>query len=109
MCHFRMQLITVLCVVPLIAGCRMTKFVKQEDVALENHVIKVVTADLPVKCQQDCLDTPLCFSINVHAQKLPSGWVTCDLNNSSQTADPHDLVPKAGYWYHQMAVSVVHK
>lgn len=100
---FRMKWITLLCV-PFVAGCRMTKFTKEEGAALENHVIKTVTANHPMKCEQHCVGIPLCFSINVHAQKLPSGWVTCDLNNSSKTADPQDLVPKAGYRYHQMTV-----
>lgn len=88
--------------VPYMAGCKMAKFVREEGYALENHVLKTVTADQPIKCELDCVDTPLCFSINVHAQKLPSGWITCDLNNSSRTADPVDLVLKAGYRYHQM-------
>ena len=101
-----MKWITLLCV-PFVAGCRMTKFIREEDVALENHVIKTVAADHPIKCEQDCVDIPLCFSINVHAQKLPSGWVTCDMNNSSRTADSQDLVSKAGYRYHQMTVGVL--
>ena len=97
---------TLMCI-SLVAGCRMGKFVKQEGIALENHVITVVSADHPVKCKQDCLDTPLCFSINVHAQTLPSGWVKCDLNNSTRAANPENLVQRAGYWYHQMTVSVI--
>ncbi|KAM7426389.1 hypothetical protein ABFA07_022314 [Porites harrisoni] len=89
--------------VPLITACRMSRFTKEENVALENHLIKIVTADHPIKCREDCLDTPSCFSVNVHAQRLSSGWVTCDLNNSSKTADPQDLVPKKGYQYLPMA------
>ena len=81
----------------------MTKFVKVEDVALQNHVIKTVTAAAPIKCRWDCVDIPLCFSINV--RKLPTGRVTCELNNSSKTADPQDLIPSAESQYHHMAVS----
>lgn len=102
--NFRMLWISLL-FVRYVAGCKMAKFVREEGYALENHVFKTVTADQPIKCELDCMDTPLCFSINVHAQKLPSGWITCDLNNSSRTADPVDLVSKAGYRYHQMTVS----
>ena len=83
----------------------MTKFVQEEGVALQNHVIKSVTAATAVKCRWDCVDEPLCFSINV--RKLPTGRVTCELNNSSKTADPQDLIPNAGSQYHQMAVSRV--
>ena len=82
----------------------MAKFIREEGAALENHVIKTVTANHLMKCDWDCVGIPLCFSVNVHAQKLPSGWVTCDMNNSSRTADPQDLVPKAGYEYHEMTV-----
>ena len=89
---------------PLVVGCRMAKFVREEGVALENHVITTLTADHPIKCEWDCVDTPMCLSINVHAQKLPSGWVTCDLNNSSRKNAPQDLVVKKGYRYHEMAV-----
>ena len=78
----------------------MTKFVKEEGVALQNHVIKTVTASAPIKCRWDCVDIPLCFSINV--RKLPTGRVTCELNNSSKT---QDLISSAGSQYHQMAVS----
>ena len=106
MSFYRMFWPTLMCI-SLVAGCRMGKFVKQEGIALENHVISVVTADHPVKCKQDCLDTPLCFSINVHAQTLLSGWVKCDLNNSTRAANPENLVQRAGYWYHQMTVSVI--
>ena len=82
----------------------MAKFVKEEGVALQNHVIKTVTASALVKCRWDCVDIPLCFSINV--RKLPSGRVTCELNNSSKTADPQDLIPSAGNQYQQMAAAV---
>ena len=81
----------------------MTKFVKEEGVSLQNHMIRTVNAAAPVKCRWDCVDIPLCFSINV--RKLPSGRVTCELNNSSKTADPQDLVPSAESQYQQMAVS----
>ena len=81
----------------------MTKFVKEEGVALQNHVIKTVTASAPIKCRWDCVDIPLCFSINV--RKLQTGRVTCELNNSSKTADPQDLISSPGSQYHQMAVS----
>ena len=82
----------------------MAKFVKEEGVALENHVIATVTAADPIKCRWDCVDTPLCFSVNV--RKLgETGRVTCELNNSSKTADPQDLLPSAGTQYHQMAVN----
>ena len=104
-----MVLFTYLVFVPLITACRMSRFTKEENVALENHLIKIVTADRPIKCREDCLDTPSCFSVNVHAQKLSSGWITCDLNNSSKTADPEDLVPKRGYQYLPMAVGDVKK
>ncbi|KAJ7363156.1 hypothetical protein OS493_011434 [Desmophyllum pertusum] len=80
----------------------MAKFVKQEGVALENHVITTVTATEPFTCSWQCVDTPLCFSMNV--RKLQTGLVTCELNNSSKTADPQDLMPRAGSQYHQMAV-----
>ena len=90
---------------PFVTGCRMTKFVKDEDHALENHVIKTVTAIQPISCRWQCVDTPLCFSMNV--RKLPTGWVTCELNNSSKTADPQDLIPSTGSQYHQLAVSRV--
>ena len=88
---------------PFVTGCRMAKFVKEEDVALENHVIATVTAADPIKCRWDCVDTPLCFSVNVR-RLGETGWVTCELNNSSKTADPQDLIPSAGSQYHQMAV-----
>ena len=80
----------------------MAKFVIEEGVALENHVIAIVTASALIKCRIECVDTPLCFSLNV--RKLPTGWVTCELNNSSKTADPQDLIPSAESQYHQMAV-----
>ncbi|KAJ7363152.1 hypothetical protein OS493_011430 [Desmophyllum pertusum] len=79
----------------------MAKFVKQEGVALENHVITTVTATEPFTCSWQCVDTPLCFSMNV--RKLQTGLVTCELNNSSKTADRQDLMPRAGSQYHQMA------
>ena len=88
---------------PFVAGCRMTKFLKEEGVELQNHVMKTVDASAPVKCRSDCMDIPLCFSINV--RKLPTGRVTCDLNNSSKTADPQDLIQREGSQYHQMMVS----
>ncbi|KAJ7394598.1 hypothetical protein OS493_000416 [Desmophyllum pertusum] len=94
-----MKWIVLLCL-PFVAGCRMTKFIKQEGVALENHVITTVTATEPVKCSWDCVDTPLCFSVNV--KRLQTGSVTCELNNSSKTADPQDLMPRAGSQYQQM-------
>ena len=101
--NFRMKWIVLLWL-PFVAGCRIrTKFVKQEGVALENHVITTVTATEPSECSWECVDTPLCFSMNV--QKLQTGLVTCELNNSSKTADPQDLMPKAGSQYQQMAVS----
>ena len=106
---FRIMTWICLVFVPLITACRMSRFTKEENVALENHLIKIVTADRPIKCREDCLDTPSCFSVNVHAQKLSSGWVTCDLNNSSKTADPQDLVPKRGYQYLPMAVGDIKK
>ena len=80
----------------------MTKFAKEEGVVLQNHVIKTVTASAPIKCRWDCVDIPLCFSVNV--RKLPTGRVTCELSNSSKTADPQDLVPSAESRYEQMAV-----
>ena len=83
----------------------MTKFLTEEGVALQNHVIKTVTAAAQVKCRWDCVDIPLCFSINV--RKLPAGRVTCELNNSSKTADPQDLLPSVGSHYHQMAVNIL--
>ncbi|KAJ7351702.1 hypothetical protein OS493_035962 [Desmophyllum pertusum] len=91
----------VLLWLPFVAGCRMTNFVKEEGVALENHVITTVTATESLKCSWECVDTPLCFSMNV--RKLQTGLVTCELNNSSKTADPQDLMPRAGSQYHQMA------
>ncbi|KAJ7371452.1 hypothetical protein OS493_025923, partial [Desmophyllum pertusum] len=92
----------VLLWLPFVAGCRIrTKFVKQEGVALENHVMTTVTATEPSECSWECVDTPLCFSMNV--QKLQTGLVTCELNNSSKTADPQDLMPKAGSQYQQIA------
>ena len=84
-------------------GENSTKFVKEEGVALQNHVIKTVTASAPIKCRWDCVDIPLCFSINV--RKLQTGRVTCELNNSSKTADPQDLISSPESQYHQMAVS----
>ena len=81
----------------------MAKFVKEEGVALENHVIATVTASAEIKCRMDCVDMPFCFSFNVRRIE-PSGQVTCELNNSSKTADPQDLKASAGCQYHQMAV-----
>ena len=95
----------LLFLLPFVAGCRMTKFVQEEDMALQNHVIKTVKAAAAVKCRWDCVDELLCFSINVH--KLSTGRVTCELNNSSKTADPQDLMPSPGIHYHQMSVSLV--
>ncbi|KAL9950355.1 hypothetical protein ACROYT_G042842 [Oculina patagonica] len=86
---------------PFVTGCRMTKFVKEEGVTLQNHVIATVNAADPIKCRWDCVDTPLCFSINV--RKLLTGRVTCELNNSTKTADPQDLIPSTGSQYQQMA------
>ncbi|XP_022783051.1 uncharacterized protein LOC111323875 [Stylophora pistillata] len=63
--------------------------------------MKTVTVFQPLACHWQCVDTPLCFSVNV--RKLPSGWVTCELNNSSKTADPQDLIPSSGSQYYQMA------
>ena len=100
--NFRMKWLALFWL-PIVAGCRMTKFVKEEGMALENHVIKTVTAFQPLACRWQCVDTPLCFSMNV--RKLPTGWVTCELNNSSKSADPQDLISSTGSQYHQMAVS----
>jgi len=81
----------------------MAKFVKEEGVALENHVIETVTASAATKCRWDCVDTPSCFSVNV--RKLgTTGRFTCELNNSSKTADPQDLIQSAESQYHQMVV-----
>jgi len=33
---------------PFVTGCKMAKFVKEEGVALENHVIATVTAADPI-------------------------------------------------------------
>nr|XP_058956115.1 secretory phospholipase A2 receptor-like [Pocillopora verrucosa] len=90
---------------PCVAGCQTTKFVKEEGHALENHVIKTVTAMQPITCVWQCVDTPLCFSMNVRS--LPTGWVTCELNNSSKTADPQDFLfsPETRY---QQLVKVEH-
>jgi len=82
----------------------MAKFVKEEGVALENHVIATITASAPIKCRWDCVNTPLCFSVNVRRLEA-TGRVKCELNNSSKTADPQDLIPSAGTHYHQMAVN----
>ena len=80
---------------PLVAArCRTVKFFKEEGVALQNHVIKTVTDSNPISCGWQCADTPLCFSMNV--RRLPNGWVTCELNNSSRTADPRDLISSPG-------------
>ena len=87
---------------PFVTGCKIARFFKEEDVALENHVIETVTASAPIKCRIQCVNRPFCFSVNV--RKLPTGWVTCELNNSSKTADPQDLLPSAESQYHQMAV-----
>ena len=95
----------LLFLLPFVAGCRMTKFVQEEGMALQNHVIKTVTAAAAVKCRWDCVDEPLCFSLNV--RKLPTGRVNCELNNSSKTADPQNLTPSAGSQYHQMAVNII--
>ena len=89
---------------PFVTGCKMAKFVKEEGVILENHVIMTVTAADPIKCRWDCVDTPLCFSVNVRRMEA-TGQVTCELNNSSKTADPQDLIPSVGTQYHQMAVN----
>ena len=104
-----MTWVTLLLLVPVIAckGCRMSRFFKEENVVLRNHVIKTVTVDHPIKCQEECLNIPLCFSVNVHPHQGSSGQITCDLNDSSKTADPKDLVPNDGYQYRQMAVSCV--
>ena len=83
----------------------MAKFLKEEGVTLENHVIATVTAADHIKCRWDGVDTPLCFSVNVRKLGL-TGRVTCELNNSSKTADPHDFMPSAGTQYHQMAVNL---
>ena len=88
---------------PLVTGCRMAKFLKEEGVSFENHVIATVTAADPIKCRMDCVDTPLCFSVNVR-KSGETGRVTCELNDSSKTADPQDLIPSVGAQYHQMAV-----
>ena len=82
----------------------MAKFVKEEGVTLENHVIVTVTAADPIKCRWDCANTPLCFSVNVRRMEA-TGQVTCELNNSSKTAHPQDLIPSVGTQYHQMAVN----
>ena len=76
-------------------------------VVLRNHVIKTVTVDHPIKCQEECLNIPLCFSVNVHPHQGSSRQITCDLNDSSKTADPKDLVPNDGYQYRRMALSCV--
>ena len=81
----------------------MAKFVTEEGVALGGHVIVTVTAPAAIKCRMDCVDTPFCFSVNVRRMEL-TGQVTCELNNSSKTADPQDLIASAESQYHQMAV-----
>ena len=98
-----MHLITTLFYLPLVvAGCRTVKFIKEEGVALQNHVIKTVSDSKPISCGWQCADTPLCFSMNV--RRLPNGWVTCELNNSSKTADQQNLILSPGSQYHQLAV-----
>ena len=84
----------------------MAKFVTEEGVALENHVIETVTASAAMKCRMECMDKPFCFSVNV-PRMGPTGRVTCELNNSSKTADPQDLTASAESQYHQMAVRVI--
>ena len=91
---------------PCVAGCQTTKFVIEEGDALENHVIKTVTAMQPITCVWQCVDTPLCFSMNVRS--LPTGWVTCELNNSSKTADPQDFLFSPETRYQQLVVSGCH-
>ena len=88
---------------PLVTGCKTAKFVKEEGVALVNHMITTVTASAAIKCRMDCVDTPFCFSVNVRRMG-PTEQVTCELNNSSKTADPQDLMASAESQYHQMAV-----
>ena len=73
----------------VVAGCRTVKFIKEEGVALQNHVIKTVSDSKPISCGWQCADTPLCFSMNV--RRLPNGWVTYELNNSSKTADQQNF------------------
>ena len=88
---------------PLVAArCRTVKFFKEEGVALQNHVIKTVTDSNPISCGWQCADTPLCFSMNV--RRLPNGWVTCELNNSSKIADPRDLISSPGSHYYEPPV-----
>ena len=89
---------------PLVAGCKIANFTKEDGMALKNHVIETVTVFQPVACHWQCVDSPLCFSVNIRKQL--NGWVTCELNNSSKTADPQDLVPSIGSQYHQMKVSI---
>ncbi|PFX30176.1 Aggrecan core protein [Stylophora pistillata] len=86
---------------PCVAGCQTTKFVKEQDHALKNHVIKNVIAIQPLACVWQCVDTPLCFSMNIRS--LPTGWVTCELNNSSKTADPQNVRFSPGTRYYQLA------
>ena len=98
-----MQLIMALFYLPLVAArCRTVKFFKEEGVALQNHVIKTVTDSNPISCGWQCADTPLCFSMNV--RRLPNGWVTCELNNSSKIADPRDLISSPGSHYYEPPV-----
>ena len=91
---------------PCAAGCQTTKFVIEEGHALENHVIKTVTAMQLITCVWQCVDIPLCFSMNVRS--LPTGWVTCELNNSSKTADPQDFLFSPETRYQQLVVSGCH-
>ena len=86
----------------VVAGCRTVKFIKEEGVALQIHVIKTVSDSKPISCGWQCADTPLCFSMNV--RRLPNGRVTCELNNSSKTADQQNFILSAGSQYHQLAV-----
>ena len=81
----------------------MAKFVKEEGVTLENHVIATVTASAAIKCRIHCVDTPFCFSVNVRRMGL-TGQVTCELNNSSKSVDPQDLMASVESQYHQMEV-----
>ncbi|XP_022783049.1 secretory phospholipase A2 receptor-like [Stylophora pistillata] len=101
----RMQLIMTLFYLPLVAGCRTVKFFKEEGFALQNHVIKTVTDSKSISCDSQCIDTLLCFSINI--RRLTNGWVTCELNNSTKTADPQHLILSPGSQYHQI-VEVEH-
>ena len=87
----------------LVQSCGTFRFTTEDGVALVGHVIKNITTDQPIKCHLECVNLPICVSVNTRQNE--AGRTTCEMSKSSKAANPQDMEPRPGFQYRQMAVS----